>query len=126
MQDELEDNPEEYHSIAHEYWCDLLYTIEVKENRKRDATQINRLETSTVASNYNSNESVRVLCMNRLRTGVLTNCKRKGGKLPKHHGDQRYCVICKKVETPEINYMSHSSDKCFGKIYYQHSTKEGL
>ena len=35
MQDELEDNQEDYNSIAHEEWCDLLLTIEVKGNRKK-------------------------------------------------------------------------------------------
>ena len=114
MQDELEDNPEEYHSIAHEYWCDLLYTIEVKENRKRDATQINRLETSTVASNYNSNESVRVLCMNRLRTGVINNRKHQGGNTPKKQSAHRYYILKKKEGMPGRNYISHSTEDCLG------------
>ena len=43
MQDELEDNKEYYHSLTHEDWCELLYTIEVKYNRKRAATQIKKI-----------------------------------------------------------------------------------
>ena len=33
MQDELEDNQEEYRFLTHEYWCYLLSTIKVKDNR---------------------------------------------------------------------------------------------
>ena len=40
MQDNLEDNKEDYRPLTHEYWCDLLYKIEVKYNSKRAATQI--------------------------------------------------------------------------------------
>ena len=60
MQDELEDNKEDYRSLAHEDWCDVLSTIEVKDNRKRDATQIKRLATSRAELNSYRNESVRV------------------------------------------------------------------
>ena len=35
MQDELDDNTEDYRSLTYEYWCDLLSTIEVKDERKR-------------------------------------------------------------------------------------------
>ena len=31
MRDESDDHPEDYHSITYEDWCDILYTIEVKE-----------------------------------------------------------------------------------------------
>ena len=30
MRDELDDYPEDYHSLTYENWCDLLSTIEVK------------------------------------------------------------------------------------------------
>ena len=35
MQDELDDHQEEYQSLTHEYLCDLLSTIKVKDDRKR-------------------------------------------------------------------------------------------
>ena len=60
MHNELEDNNQDYRFILHEHWCDLLYVIEVEENRERDATHIKRLATSKEASNYDSDESVRV------------------------------------------------------------------
>ena len=93
MQDELEGNQEDFHSLDHEDWCDLLSTIEVKDNRKRSATQIKRLASSKLAYNSESDESIRVPHKKRLRTGVLPNRKQKGVNYPKHHGPQRYCML---------------------------------
>ena len=118
MQDELEDNHEDYCYILHEYWYDLLSTIEVKENRKRDITQIKRLETSKAASNYDSNEPIVVPRKKMVRTGVLTNFKQQENNILNHHGAQSYCVIIKKAGIPERKYMSHISEKCFGKRSY--------
>ena len=73
MKDELEDNQEDYRSLVHEYWCDLLSTIEVKDNRKRAVTQINMIATSKLACHYDSNEFIRVPCKKRARTGVIIN-----------------------------------------------------
>ena len=58
MLDELEDNREGYNSILHEDWCDFLSTIEVKDNMERFVTQIKRLVTYKLASNYETDESV--------------------------------------------------------------------
>ena len=38
IQNELEDNKEDYRSLTHEDWCDLLSTIKFKDNKKREAT----------------------------------------------------------------------------------------
>ena len=46
MQDELEDNHEDYHSIPIEERCELLSTMKVKYNRKRVLYQIKRLANS--------------------------------------------------------------------------------
>ena len=43
MQEELEDNQYNHCSLAHEYWCGLLSTINVQEIMKRAATQIDSL-----------------------------------------------------------------------------------
>ena len=118
IHDELEDNKEEYCSITHEEWCNLLSTMGVNDNRKRDASQIKRLVIPNEAPvNYDSDESVRVPYKNRARTGVITSRRQQGKKTLKHHGAQRYCVFCKKAGMPDKKYMSHSSDNCFGKIY---------
>ena len=50
MQDELEDNQEDYRSLTHKYWCDLLYNIEVKYNRKRAVSKIKKIATSIASS----------------------------------------------------------------------------
>ena len=81
MQDELEDNQEDYHSISNEYWCDLLTTIEVKDNMKMDTNQIKRLATYRESSNYDSNESVRVPCKKRVRNGATPSRKQQGERL---------------------------------------------
>ena len=122
----MEDNQEEYLSLDHEYCCDLLSTIEVKENRKRAATQINRLATSMAASNYDIDESVRVPHKKRVRTGFTPSQKTQGGKMPKHNGIQLYCALCKKEVIYHQNYMLHSSKNCFGKCFDQHPIKEGM
>ena len=40
MQDEMQDKDKDYSSLKHEEWCDLMYTTEAKDNRKRSADQI--------------------------------------------------------------------------------------
>ena len=101
MQDELEDNHEDYFSILHEEWCELLSTIEVRVNTERYATHIKRLATSKAIPNYDSNKSIRVPHNKMVSTSALPNFNQKGGEMPKHHGDQRYCMLCKKSGIPE-------------------------
>ena len=105
MQDELEDNQEAYHSLSHEYWCNLLSTIEVKDSRKRSTTQTKRHATSKAASHSESDESIRVLHKKRVRTGVIPNRKQQGKNTPKHHGIHHYCVLYKKAGMTERRYM---------------------
>ena len=85
MQDELDNTQECYSSLAHEVWCDLLYIIKVKDNRKREANQIKRLATSKAASHSKRNESIRLPLKKKAMTGVITNRKQKGENKPKHH-----------------------------------------
>ena len=91
MHDELEDNQEDYHYLTHEYWCDLLYTIKVKDNRKRGAAKINMIATSRDASHSDSNESIIDHCNKKARTVVIR--KQQGKNIPKHHGAQSYCIL---------------------------------
>ena len=35
-------------------------------------------------------------------------------KAHKHHGTQKYCMLCKKAEISEQKYMSHSAEYCTG------------
>ena len=43
MQDELDGHQEDYRLLTHEDWCDLLYTIVVKDNKKGASTHIQHL-----------------------------------------------------------------------------------
>ena len=70
MQDKLEDNQEDYCSLTRDDWCEIMFTIKIKDNRKREATQIKNIVTSIAASLSDSNESVRVLHNNKAITGV--------------------------------------------------------
>ena len=118
MQYELYDNQDYYHSLTHEDWCDLLSKIEVKDDRKRAATQIKKIASSRVASLSDRNRSVNILSKNKARLGDSVLCSNKGpnSKAPKHHGIQRHCVICKKAGMPEKNYMLNSSEEFLASV----------
>ena len=65
--------------------------MEVKDNRKRAAAQIKRLETSKAELiNYDRNNSKRVTHKNNTRTAVLLSHKQQSKKNPKHIGAQHY------------------------------------
>ena len=83
------DKSEEYSYIPHEEWCELLFTMEVKDSRKIYMAQIKRLENSKAAPvNYDRNTSVRVTGNKKSSIGVLTAHKQRINTTPKHHGDQ--------------------------------------
>ena len=126
MQDELEDNQENYFSLTHEDWCDLLSTIKFKDNRKKAATQTKRIATPKEASHSDSDGSIRFLLNKRYRTCVIPNRKQKGKNTPKHHSAQRYCVLFKKARMPEQKYMPHISEDCFGTRSEQQFIKDRL
>ena len=100
--------------MTHEYWCDILSTIEVKDNRKRAANQIKNIATFRAASHYDSDESVRFVRKNKASTGV--QFKRQGEKMPKHHGTQFYCILFDKAGMYEKNYMLNSSEDCLASV----------
>ena len=126
MQDELEDNQEDYLYLTHAYWCDLLSTIEVKDIRKRAATKIKKIDSSRAASNYDSDGYVSTQSKKKEWTGILCNNKGTNNKAPKHHATHQNCVLCKKAGIPDIKYMPHSSEECFGKSSNQKNIKYGL
>ena len=73
MKDEFDDNQEDYRSLDHEYWCDLLSNTEVKYNRNREATQTKRIATSKVAYHLDRNKYIRVPCKKMVVTGIIPN-----------------------------------------------------
>ena len=97
MQDELDNHQEEYCSLTHEYWCDLLSKIKVNYNREIAETHIKKIASDREASLSDSNGSVRIPKKNkaRLGDGFLRSNKVHHNKAPKHHGIQRHCVLCK-------------------------------
>ena len=104
-----------------------MSTIGVKDNRKRAAAQIKKLEISEASPLKSGNdESIRVTHKKRARTGVLPNRKQQEGKTPNHHRAQQYCVLYKKAGITEKNYRTHSSENWFVKRYNQYYIKEIL
>ena len=111
MQDELEDHPEDYRSLTYYYWCDLLSKIDVKDERKRAAAHIKNIDSARAASLSDSNDSVKIWRKKKASTGVLRSNKLQK-KAHKHHGIQKYCILCKKAGMPELKYMLYSSEYC--------------
>ena len=75
----MEDKHEDYCSIPHEYWYEILFDVEVTDNRKRSAAQIKRLETSKATPvNSDSNDSIKVPCKKKFSTGVLPSLRQHG------------------------------------------------
>ena len=70
IMDELDDNIEDYRSLTYEYWCDLLSTIEVKDERKRAAVYIKKIASTRPASPSDSDESVSIMRRKKAKTGV--------------------------------------------------------
>ena len=124
----MDDRQEDYHSLTHEGWCYLLSTIEVKEDRKRSATQIKKIASARAASISDSDGSVRPLRNKKaiIGAGVLRSNKVPNNKAPNHHGTQRHCVLYNKSGIPEQKYMSHSAEECFGKRANQKTINDGL
>ena len=85
--------------MTHEDWCDLLFTIEGKDNRKNTATQIKKIETLIAASLSDSNKSIRVTRRKKASNDV--QLKQQGEKMTKHHDAHRYCILFKKARRPE-------------------------
>ena len=98
MQDEFEDNQEEYCSLAHEDWCKLLSKIEIKDNSKKEATQIKKIDSAKAAYHFDRKGSVRIPRKNKSRTGFLHNNKGSNNKAPKYHGNQCHCVLARRQE----------------------------
>ena len=114
MKDELEEHQEDYWSFNYEDWCDLLYKTEVKDEMKREATQINNLASDREDSLSDSGESVSITRKKKARTGIMCYNKGPHENSDKHLGTQTNCVICKKSGMPERKYMLHLAKDCVG------------
>ena len=103
MQDELDDHQEDYRSLAYEDRCDLLSTIQVKDDRKRAATQIKKIASPSAASISDSDGSFSIPSKKKDTTGVLRSNKGPHKKAPKNNVTQQYCVLYNKAGIPERN-----------------------
>ena len=125
IMDELDDNIEDYRSLTYEYWCDLLSTIEVKDERKRAAVYIKKIASTRPASPSDSDESVSIMRRKKAKTGVQRSNNSPISAHDRHHGAHRYYVIFKKAVIPEQKYMSHSAEDCTG-VRTKRSIKDGM
>ena len=114
MTDELDNHPEDYLSLTYEDWCDILTTIEVKDERKIVAMHIKNIASAREASLSESNKSVSILRRKKAKTDVLRFNKSPRRANDTDHGVQCYCVLCKKAGMPERKYALHSSKDCTG------------
>ena len=93
MQDEVDDHPEDYRSLTYEYWWELLSTIEVKDERKRAASQIKKIASARIFSLSDSEESVRIPKKKKAKTGVSNYHKTPRRAHDRHHVTHSYCVL---------------------------------
>ena len=110
----MDDHPEKYFSLTYEYWCDLLSTIEVEDERKRAAVQIKKIASAKSASLSDSNISVTISRKKKANTCVLRSNKSSKRAYSSHHGMQCHCVLCKKAGMPERKYTLHIEGGCTG------------
>ena len=83
MQDELNKKDNYYFPVAHEECCELLFTMEKKDNRKRAADQIKLLAASKAGTdNYDRDTSAKLPRNNKARYGILPERKHQGNKPP--------------------------------------------
>ena len=80
MRDELDNHPEDYRSLTYEDCCDLLSAIKVKDERKRAAVQIKKINSARAASLSDSDKSVSILRKKKANTGVLRSKNPQKGR----------------------------------------------
>ena len=108
--DEMDSKDKYYISLSYEEWCDLLYTLEDKDNRKMDAAHIKIISKQRNVLDSNGNVRTRLLHKKKDSTGVLLSRKENKNKTPYHKGNQIYCVLSKKVVMTEHKCILYSSE----------------
>ena len=125
MRDELDDHPEDYRSLTYEDWCDLLSTIEFKDERKISAVNTKKIASARAASLSDRKKSARITRRNKARTGVSNSHKTPRRAHDRHHGTHRYCILYKKSGMTKRKYMSHSTEDWAG-MCTNHHIKDGM
>ena len=121
----MDDHTEYYRSLTYEDWCDLLSTIEFKDEREISAVHIKKVAADRASSLSDSDESVRVMRRKKAKTCVLRSNRSPRRSHYKHYGVQRCGVLCKKSGMPELKYMSHSAEDCTG-VHIKRPIKDGV
>ena len=82
-------------SLPHKEMCDLLSTLEDKDNRKRSAAQIKRLDTQKVlVVDVGSDATTKVPHKKKTRTGVFPSHNQKNkSKTPNYGGINHYLML---------------------------------
>ena len=105
--------------------CDLLSSIEVKDERKISAVHIKKIAYARAASLPNRDKSVKIPRKKKVNTGFSISNKPPRRAHDSHHGAQRYCVLFKKAVIPERKYASHSAEDFTG-VRTKRSIKDGM
>ena len=86
MRDELDGHTEDYCSLNYEYWCDLMSTIEVKDERRRAEVHIKNIDSARSASQSEHDKSVRITRRKKAKTDILRSKKSPRREHDRHHG----------------------------------------
>ena len=108
----MDEKDTDFCSLPHKEWCDLLSTLETKDNMKKYAAQIKRLDRYKVVFVDSERDTIlKVPHKKKARTSVFPDHKQSNKKnTPRHGGIQRYCVLYKKTGITEHKYMSRSAE----------------
>ena len=86
----MDDHPEDYRSLTYEDWCDLLSTIEFKDERKISAVNTKKIASARAASLSDSDKLVRIPRRKKSKTGVSNSHKTPRRAHNRNHGAQHY------------------------------------
>ena len=86
---------------------------------------INNIASASTDPLSDSDKSVRIPRRKKANTGVSNYHKSRRRAHYRHHGAQRYCVLCKKAGMPERKYASHITEDCTG-VRTKLSIKDGM
>ena len=90
MRDELDEHPEDYRSLSYQDSCDLLSTIEVKDEKKISAVNTKKIASARAASLSDSDESARITRRKKAKTGVSNSHKSPRRAQDRHHSAHHY------------------------------------
>ena len=100
----MEETDRGYLSLPHEKWCDLLSTLEAKDNRKSATYQIKRLASPKAAPASDIDGSHILPGKKKVRARFILSCN-PIKKAPKNLGTHSYYIMFNKAVMLERKYM---------------------